>query len=180
MQWLIKIYQQNKRIFSITILVLCFVFSQESQCRLTKEESIVMVKEAVAAEYITSDTAGKLIAYFEDPRKRKSLGSALFRALPLKISDDIIVEAEKILDITHHSTNNVKRLRAIANLLLPCWTGGMTCYRVTKQAHSLSFLLYSRVGKNVLRCYWFIRRAIMYHSVEYRQDVLTFCNMKGN
>ncbi|MDR2107255.1 MAG: hypothetical protein LBO73_01900 [Holosporaceae bacterium] len=142
MKRIIGICQQSKRFFSIVILVLCLVFNQESQCRLTKDESIQMVNDAVKAEYITSDTGGKLIAYFSNPEKRKELGNVLFQTLNPKSKDDSIFEVERVLDIKHHMTNTGKRLRAIANLLLPCWTGGMSCYRVTKQAHSLSFLLY--------------------------------------
>ncbi|MBR1734798.1 MAG: hypothetical protein IJ730_05050 [Alphaproteobacteria bacterium] len=128
---------------NILFTVAFIVFSQESYGRLTVTESVRLVEDAVTAKYITPATGEKLKAYFSNPDKRKELGAVLFQALSPKNPDDIILETEKVLEIPHHPKNHVKRLRSIANLLLPCWTGGMTCYRVTKQAHSLSFLLYT-------------------------------------
>jgi hypothetical protein len=145
MEWLIKIYQKNKRIFSIAILALCFAFSQESQCRLTKQESIQMVTDAAKAGYITDDTEKKLIEYFSNAEKRKELGAVLSTALaiPTKRTESDANEAiKKVAGILNIGVDaNLNRLRSLANLLLPCWTGGMTVSRIAPTGQSFNWLM---------------------------------------
>lgn len=84
------------------------------------DEAVQLAEDAVKAGYILPPTGEKLKAYFLNPDKRKELGAVLFQALSPKNHDDIILEREKVLEIPHHSTNRIKRLRSIVNLLLPC------------------------------------------------------------